>query len=144
MLLQALQIGALSCSNVAVHTLSSLGSGTFQLLEQEILTHINSRATYLTGETCLRFIGENSPSPFIREVYNQLYRLMLWGHSLHMFFQNGEKSIFYDEYAEKLLEALHNYNIQGFAASLSELIFLGISSSKKIMLQLGFDEKQLI
>ena len=115
--LQALQICSLSCENVAVHTLSSLGSKDFQVFEQEIQTFIEEGSTYLTGEACLRFIGENSPSPFIREVYGQLYRLMLWGHSLHIVFKHSEVASFNDDMTKKLCKALHNHDIPGFSKS---------------------------
>lgn len=142
--LQAMQIGALSCGNVAVHTLSSPGGNACQLLEHAIQKHIDDQTAYLIGGTCLRFIGENNTSPFIREVYSQLYRLMLWGHSLHMFFQDAEHNHYYETVAVKLQELLHHNNIHGFADLLTELITSGVKISKNILLQLGFDENQLI
>lgn len=142
--LQAMQIGALSCGNVAIHTLSSLSGEARLSLEQDLQTYIDNNTAYLTGGTCLRFIGENSSSPYIREVYSQLYRLMLWGHSLHMFFQDSENIAFYIDYTVRLREKLQNHDIQGFSVLLTELITSGVEISRKILLQLGFDEKQLI
>lgn len=142
--LQALQISSFSCRNVAVHTLSSLDGNAFLSLEQDLQAYIDRKTTFLTGELCLHFIGENSPSPFIREVYSQLYRLMLWGHSLHVFFQDTENNISCNDCAKKLLKALRDHNIPRFADSLSELIFTGVTRSKKLLIQLGFDKKQLI
>lgn len=141
--LQSMQISSLTCENVAIHTLSTLDSGKLQSLEQELMTHLSNNSTYLVGEVCLCYIGENSPSPFIQEVYGQLHRLMLWGHSLHMFFQDTQNINFYKYHTEQLCRQLHTHDIHGFAGTLSELISRGMAISKKILFQLGFDEKQL-
>lgn len=142
--LQAMQISSLTCRNIAIHTLSSLDDKALSLLEQDIQAHLENDTTYLTGGLCLRFIGDKSPSPFIQEVYGQLYRLMLWGHSLHMLYQKGEDTGFYTEYTGKLVDALHNHDIHSFAALLSELIASGLIISKNTMIQHGFEEDQLI
>lgn len=142
--LQAMQISSLTCRNVAVHTLSSIDDRNLSLFEQDIQAHLENDTTYLTGGLCLRFIGDNSPSPFIREVYGQLYRLMLWGHSLHMFYRKDEDAGFYNKYTGNILDALRKRDIHNFAALLSELIASGLTISKKIMIQHGFEEDQLI
>lgn len=142
--LQAMQICSLTCEYVAVHTLSALNRDSFQVLEQEIQTLIDKHITCLTGETCLRFIGENNPSPFVKEVYNQLYHLMLWGHSLHIFFKAPESNNPFNVYTVTLIESLNNGDIQGFAKTLAVLLSLALKSSKMLLLQLGFDERQLI
>lgn len=142
--LQAMQISALTCGNVATHTLSALHHSDFQLLQQEIQASIDNQTTGLVGEKCLRFIGENNPSPFVREVYNQLYLLMLCGHFLHIFFKGPGSEYPYDTYAVRLKEALCNHNIHGFSKSLSELVLLALVTSKKRLIQLGFDESQLV
>lgn len=140
--LQAMQLASLTCKNVAIHTLSSLDS--FQPLKDEIQSYIDTKTTYLMEGACLRFIGENSPSPFVREVYNQQSRLLLWGHSLHMFFEKPEDSDFYETYAVKLIEALQICDFQCFGNLLSEMVSLGVDMSKKLLLQLNFDESQLL
>lgn len=141
--LQAMQISALTCKNVSLHTLSTLNSDSLKSLKQELQTCLENETTYLTGGICLHFVGENSPSPFIREVYDQLYRLMLWGHSLHMFYQKTD-TIFYDGHTNRLMKAIHNHNNLSFANALSELTASGLLLSRKILLELGFDEHQLI
>lgn len=140
--LQAMQLASLTCNNVAIHTLSSLGCS--QSLQDEIQSYLDTKTTYLMEGACLRFIGENSPSPFVREVYNQQSHLLLWGHSLHMFFEKPEDSDFYETYSVKLIEALQNCNFQRFGNTLSEMVSLGVDMSKKLLIQLNFDESQLL
>ena len=142
--LQALQINALTCKNVAVHTLSSLDDAKILSLVREIQQNVKERTVFQLGGICLRFIGENSPSPFIREVYHQLYRLSLWGHALHMFSQRLDATQFYEAYALKLHKVLCRRDTEGFAVLLSELMELSLKGAKTLLLELGFDENQLI
>lgn len=144
MLLQAMQISALTCENVAVHTLSSLDEEDFQVLGREIGRLIKEGTPFLTAKSCLRFIGDNSPSAFIREVYRQLYFLLQWGHALHMFSQKLDSGGFYEVYAENLRGALSRRDIEGFAGKLSELMEKSVEGTKTLLLELGFQKKQLI
>lgn len=140
--LQSLHLGSLTCKNAAIHTLSSLES--FQSLEHEIQSLINTEKTYFTGGTCLRFIGDNSPSPFIKEVYKQVYHLLLWGYSLHRFYKTPENINYYEASSIKLLENLQNRDIEAFADLLSELLSSGLNTTRDILIQLGINEKELI
>lgn len=143
-LLQAMQISALTCKNVAVHTLSSLDEEGFQALDREIERLMDEGTAFLSAKTCLRFIGENSPSAFIREVYRQLCLLLQWGHALHMFSQKLDTGGFYKTYSENLQEALGHRDIQSFADNLSELMEICVQGTKALLLELGFQEEQLV
>lgn len=142
--LQALQICALTAKNVSVHTLSSLSSEDLQALSQKIEHLIEDRITFLLSGTCLKFIGEKSPSPFIREVYRQLYQILLWGHALYMVYQRTRVSNVYVATALELKKLLQNQDIQGFAAKLTEILEINVRVSKNMLLELGFPEDQLI
>lgn len=142
--LQALQIGALTCKSIAVHTLSFLDDTGLQALGRNIQRHTEKHKAFLIGEICLQFIGKNSPSAFIREVYRQLYQLLLWGHCLHVFFQRSGSVCYYEGCAAKLQESLRKRDIQGFADLLSKLINEGVRISKDYLLELGFEECKLI
>lgn len=144
MMLQAMQLCALTCKNVAVYTLSSLNSKDLQNLNREIGRLTEEGTAFLTAKTCLQFIGENNPSPFIREVYRQLCLLLQWGHALHMFSQKLDASGFYVSYAENLREALCRRDIGNFAGKLSELVGKSVDGTKTLLLELGFQEEQLI
>lgn len=142
--LQALQIAALSCRDVARQTLYSLSCEGFDVLSQMIGQHVTERKAYLLAETCLRFIGEHSPSAFIREVYHQLYHLLLWGHTLHLFFQKMDASQTHEAYAGMLQEALRRRDTEEFAARYSELMGLFLKGAKQLLLELGFEEERLV
>lgn len=144
MMLQAMQMSSLTCKSVAIHTLSSLGSEDFQALSQEIGQLKKEGTPFLAAKVCLRFIGGNSPSSFIREVYRQLYLLLQWGHALHMFSHKLDAGSFYDIYADSLQEALCQRNIEGFAKKLSELMEISVEGTKSLLLELGFQKEQLI
>lgn len=144
MLLQAMQMSALTCKNVAVHTLSSLDDEDFQALEREIECLTEEGTPFLAAKACLRFIGENSSSAFIREVYRQLYLLLQWGHALHMFSQKLDAGRFYEDYAESLREKLCRRDIDGFAENLSELMKKNVVGTRALLLELGFKEEQLV
>ena len=142
--IQALQISALTCKNVAVHTLSSLDQEGFQALELEINRYVEAQGVFLIGGVCLQFVGKNNPSAFIREVYRQLYRLLLWGHVLYLFYQKPEKKRLYETYAGRLQEALRCRDVNGFSDCFSEMMNLNLRISKDLLLELGFQEEQLI
>lgn len=135
--LQALQIGTLTCKNVAVNTLTSLNDDSFRELEQKIGRHIAEGKAFLLAETCLRFLGENSPSPFIREVYHQLYRLLLWGHILHVYSQKLDASQTHEVYGGKLRKALLRGDPEAFATLFSELMELFYKGANMLLLELG-------
>ena len=139
--LQALQIGALTCKNIAVHTLSSLDDTGFQALDRKIQRHVEENKAFLLGETCLQFIGEKSPSAFIKEVYRQLCQPLLWGHCLHVFFQ---KNFDCDGDAARLQESLRRRDMQSFAGLLSELMTARMKRSRDLLLELGLEECKLI
>lgn len=143
-MLQAMQMCALTCKNAAVHTLSSLDEKPFQALDREIGRLAEEGMEFLTAKTCLRFIGKNSPSAFIREVYHQLCQLLQWGHALHMFSQKLDASGFYGAYVGTLREALLCGDIEGFAGSLSELMENSVKGAKALLLELGFRGEQLV
>lgn len=140
---RALQMCALTCKNVSYHTFSVLDDTDFQALDDRIQKCISGDTLYLLDETCLQFIGEKSPSAMIRETYHQLYHLLLWGHTLHIFFQQLENSKFYTEYAARLLREVHMQNIDGFADALYEHISEGVAVCRNLFLQLGFDKDKL-
>lgn len=142
--LQALQINTLTCKNVAVHTLSSLDAADFQALACEIQRNVEEHTVFQLGEVCLRFIGKNSPSPFIREVYFQLYRISLWGHALHMFSKRLDACQIYEDYARRMRAALCSRETALFAALLSELMQLFLEGTKTLLLELGFTEDQML
>lgn len=142
--LQALQIGVLSCQDVAKHTLSSLDNDSYDILDWMIDRHIEEGKAFLLAETCLRFIGEHSPSAFIKEVYHQLYHLLLWGHVLHLFSHQMDASHTHEAYAHKLREALSRGDVEGFASQFAELMGLFLKGAKRLLLQLGFEEQQLV
>ena len=122
---------------MAADTLSSLGGSGFQALAEQIQMQKEEKKAYLVGETCHRFIGENSPSALVREVYRQLYQLLLWGHALHLFFQKPERISAYTAYADGLLERLQNRDIVGFSSLLSELLSGIEGFTRKLFRQLG-------
>lgn len=142
--LQAYQIFAITCKSAAIHTLSQLGEQHIQILEDQIQKNNQVRAPYLLGETCLRFIGKHNPSPLIREVYEQLCRLLLWGNALHVFYYKSEKSTFYEAYSNQMQAKLQLLDIQGFAEILSDLVSFGVQATKAILLQLDFKKSELI
>ncbi|WP_314724287.1 GntR family transcriptional regulator [Enterocloster bolteae] len=142
--LQALQIGALSCHDVAIHTLSSLDDDGYDTLDRIIGRHIEERRAFLLAETCLRFIGGHSPSAFVKEVYHQLYHLLLWGHALHFFSQKMDASQTHEAYAHKLRDALSRRDAESFASQYAELMGLFLKGTKLLLLQLGFEEQQLV
>lgn len=140
--LQALQISALTCKYISVHTLSSLDD--FQALERKIRRQTEEHKAFLLGETCLQFIGENSPSAFIKEVYHQLCQLLLWGHCLHVFYPQGEGAHFHELLAVKISDSLRSRDIQKFADLLSELMTASVRISRGLLLDLGLDENKLL
>ncbi len=142
--LQALQISALTCKNVAIHTLSPQDGRNLRALDQEIKQLTEGGVSILLAGTCLRFIGEHSSSAFIREVYRQLYQLLLWGHALHRLCQNSKTEHFYEAYAARFGELLRHGDVRGFADELEEMVTTGVRISKKLLLELGFPEDQLI
>ena len=142
--LQALQIAALSCHDVAKHTLSSLDDEDFDALGRIIGRHVREGKAFLLSETCLRFIGEHSPSAFIKEVYHQLYHLLLWGHTLHLFSQKMDASHTHEEYARKLRDALSRRDTESFASQYAELMGLFLQGAKQLLLELGFEKDKLI
>lgn len=142
--LQALQLCALTCGSVAVHTLTTLEAESLRQLEQKLQGNIDRGMPYLTGEACIRFIGENSPSPLIQEVYHQLCQLLLWGNALHIFYDSPEKNRENERYTAALLRNLQHGDVSGFAKTLSELITGGAVRSKAHLLELGLPEKKLI
>lgn len=144
LLLQSMQLCALTCRNVAVNTLSSLDGRDFQALDQELGRLVKGGMTYLTAKTCLLFIGTNSPSAFIREVYRQLCQLLQWGHALHQFSQKLDAGRFYEVHTARLREALRRRDAKRFADGLSELVELSLEGSKTMLLELGFQEDQLV
>ncbi len=142
--LQALQISALTCKNVAAHTLSALDDESFQALGREIGRHLEEHRAFLLGGTCLQFIGNNNPSAFIREVYRQLYQLLLWGHALHMFFQKPGTNHLNEIYAGRLRAALRRRDVEDFSDCFSELMETSLQISKSLLLDLGFPEDHLV
>lgn len=142
--LQAMQISTLTCKNVAAHTLSSLDDEGFQTLERRMEHHIKGRRAFLIGGICLRFIWEKSPSAFIREVYRQLYHLLLWGHALHIFCQQPATNQLNEVYYTRLKEALHRRDGKDFSSGLSELMEFNFQSSRNLLLKFGFSEDQLV
>lgn len=142
--LQALQIAALSCHDVAKHTLSSLDDGGYDTLDRMIGRHVEENKAFLLAETCLRFIGEHSPSAFIKEVYHQLYHLLLWGHTLHLFSQKMDASHTHEAYARKLRDALSRRDVEGFVFQYAELMGLFLQGAKRLLLALGFAKDKLI
>ena len=142
--LQALQVCSLTCSNVAIHTLSSLDSIGIQLLSLKIRQNMERQTSYFVIGSCLKFIGEHSPSAFIQEVYRQLYHLLLWGHALHIFYQNPESSALYETYSSRLLDSLQRLDIPAFAGHLSQIAKIALQTSRELLLKLGFTESQLL
>lgn len=142
--LQALQICALTCENVVTDTLSSLDSEGFLALDRKLQRLIQEQTTSLLGGTCLQFIGENNPSAFIREVYRQLYQLLLWGHSLQNYYQMQKNRNIFEASAAELQELVRYRNIRGFAGALSDLMATSVKISKDLLLELGFTKDQLI
>lgn len=142
--LQALQIFALTCGNVAAHTLASLDDKGVQALEQKIGRLMEEQMFFMVGGACLQFIGEHSPSAFIREVYYQLYQLLLWGHALHMFFRQPQSSRIYPDCAAGLQTKLGSRDYEGFFALLSELLLSSTEFTRQLLLQLEFKEEELI
>lgn len=140
---QALHMCSLICRNTAVYTFEALGAADFEVLYSRIQKCIDGDTLYLLDETCLQFIAEYSPSAMIRETYHQLYRLLLWGHALHVFFQRLENSNFYTEYAVRLQNALRLHNIEELADALSEHLVNGVQVCRNLLLQLGFDKDRL-
>lgn len=143
-LLQAMQICALTCKNVAVYTLSSLEDENLQVLCCEIGRLAQEGIAFLITKTCLRFIGNNSPSAFIREVYQKLCHLLQWGHALHIFSHKLDASRLYETYAGGLQEALRRRDIESFSGQLSELMKISVDGTKALLLEHGFEEGQLI
>lgn len=142
--LQALQIGALTCRDVTAHTLSSLDERGLRTLDERIQNHRDARTVYLLGEACFRFIGENSPSAFLAEVYRQLYRLLLWGHALHIFFQQSQSASVYTAYASGLQEKLRRQDIHGFSVLFSEFMASVLEVARGLLLELGINESKLL
>jgi DNA-binding transcriptional regulator YhcF (GntR family) len=142
--LQALQIASLISNSVSVHTLTDLGkTGCAELIER-IQALIDSRQVYLLGKVCFHFIGKYSSSAFVREVCHQLYHLLLWGHVLHMIFKKPGSFEIYKSYAIRLQGRLSCGDISGFAGLLAELLFTILKFTKGLLLQLDYQENQLI
>ena len=144
LMLQAMQIIALTCENVAVHTLSSLDGADLRALVREIERLMEAGTTFLTAKACLRFIGENSPSAFIREVYRQLCLLLQWGHALHMFSHKLDAGGYYEATSQNLREALRRREIKNFAGILSKMMEASVQGTKTLLLELGFQQERLV
>lgn len=142
--LQALQIAALTIESTAMYTLSALDEAGLLKLEEQVRRLMETGEVYLLGKVCLGFIGENSPSAFVKEVYSQLYKLLLWGHVLHLIFRKPGSYDVYMAYAEQSLECLHRQDIEGFAGLLSKLLFTVLRYTRELLLQLNYKEDQLI
>ncbi len=142
--LQALQIAALTAESTAKHTLTAMGESGFHKLSGQVKELMENGRVYLLGKACFRFIGDNSASAFVREVYQQLYQLLLWGHVLHLIFQKPGSFDAYLSYAERMLESLHRMDAVSFARLLSELLFTVLEFTRELLLQLGFQKDQLI
>lgn len=137
--LRAMRLCAITCKDLAIHVLSPMDADSFRPLIHLLQEHIRDRAYYLTAETCLRFIGDNSPSAFIREVCSQLYHLLLWGHALRAFIQQSPVCSTYEAAAAGLLEKIRNQDISGFASLLSELFFSMEAYTGDIFLHIGLE-----
>lgn len=61
-----------------------------------------------------------------------------------MFSQKLDSGGFYEFYAENLRGALSRRDIEGFAGKLSELMKKSVEGTKTLLLELGFQKKQLI
>lgn len=61
-----------------------------------------------------------------------------------MFSQKLDSGGFYEVYAENLRGALSRRDIEGFAGKLSELMEKSVEGTKTLLLELGFQKKQLI
>ena len=137
--LRAMRLCSLTCRDVAMLTFSSMRTCDFHPLIRQLQGHKQEQASYLAAETCLRFIGENNPSAFIREVYDQLYHLLLWGHALRAFIQKSDIRGIYDADAAGLLEKIAKGDTDGFASLLSELLFTMEAYTSDLFHQLGLD-----
>ena len=142
--LQALQICALTCRNVAVHTLTALEDEDLRTLDGKIQLNLREQLAFMTGATCLQFIGENSPSPFIREVYHQLNQLLLWGRPLHMLFQSRTNEAEYLSVAAGMQEALRDRDVLSFSDQLSASIAASFNICQSIFVELGFCKEELV
>lgn len=140
---QALHICALTCRNVAIHTLSSLDAADIQTFSSQIQRHVDDKTFYLLDETCFHFISSKSPSALVRETYRQLYKLLVWGHTLRVFFQRLESSNFYTDYAAGLLRELRLQNIEGFADILSKHVAEEIEVCREHLFQIGIKKDRL-
>lgn len=142
--LQALQISALTCRNVAMHTLAPLGDEDLRALDGRIQQNLKDHLAFMAGATCLQFIGENSPSPFIREVYRQLNQQLLWGHPLHMLFQSRTNEADYRRVAAGMQEALRDRDVLYFSDRLSASIAASFKICQGLFVELGFGKGELV
>ena len=79
----------------------------------------------------------------IRETYRQLYKLLLWGHALHVFFHRLESSDFYTEYAGRLQRELRLKNAEGLADAVSDHVAKSYEVCKELFVQLGIEQERL-
>ncbi|WP_262396984.1 winged helix-turn-helix domain-containing protein [Zongyangia hominis] len=142
--LQAYQLCALTCQDVTKHTFSSMDGHGYRALADQIQKIKEAGQIFLLPGVCIQFIGGRSPSPFIREVYEKLSALLLWGHALRIFDRRPEKNEACSRCAVELEKALECRDVTRIAALIFERLHAGVAASKKLLLQLDFAEKALI
>ena len=117
-----LQLLALTCRGVALHTLDSAEPEKVNRLRERYRSLIAEEKSYLCYDAILSFIVSECPLAMVRECYDKLKKLLAWGYpfALSQAGQNSLHSV-YEEPVKQLLGCLCEGSTTDFSVLLGQL-----------------------